>query len=80
MPDPVTPSRARGIRALASTFDRRDRIEIGVLLGVIALMHLAGFATLVLVIAPQHYQSGTEVFCIGLGFTAYLFGLRHAFD
>ncbi len=65
---------------LTSTFDRRDRIEIGVLLGVIALMHLVGFAVLFLVIAPQHYQSGTEVFGIGLGLTAYLFGLRHAFD
>jgi high-affinity nickel-transport protein len=71
----MTPS-----RGLASTWDSGDRIEIGVLLGVIALMHLAGFATLILMIAPQHYQTGTGVFSIGLGVTAYLFGLRHAFD
>jgi high-affinity nickel-transport protein len=76
----VTASRGGGIRGLASTFDRRDRIDIGVLLGIIAAMHLVGFATLVLVIAPQHYQTGTEVFGIGLGVTAYLFGLRHGFD
>jgi high-affinity nickel-transport protein len=80
MPDPIEPTPRRGIRGLASTWDSRDRIEIGVLLGVIAVMHLVGFATLVLVIAPQHYQTGTDVFGIGLGVTAYLFGLRHAFD
>jgi high-affinity nickel-transport protein len=76
----MTPSRGRGLRGLASTWDTGDRIEIGVLLGVIAVMHLVGFATLVLVIAPQHYQTGSQVFGIGLGVTAYLFGLRHAFD
>jgi nickel/cobalt transporter (NiCoT) family protein len=69
-----------GIRRLMSTWDRRDRIEIGVLLGVIAVMHLVGFATLVLVIAPHHYHAGTEIFGVGLGATAYLFGVRHAFD
>ncbi len=49
-------------------------------LGVIAVMHLAGFATLILVIAPQHLQAGSQVMGVGLGATAYLFGLRHAFD
>jgi hypothetical protein len=57
----MTPS-----RGLASTWDSGDRIEIGVLLAVIVLMHLAGFATLVLMIAPRHYQTGTGVFSIGL--------------
>jgi high-affinity nickel-transport protein len=76
----MTPSRARGIAGVASTWGKGDRIEIAVLLGVIAAMHLVGFATLALVIAPQHYQTETQVFGIGLGVTAYLFGLRHAFD
>jgi nickel/cobalt transporter (NiCoT) family protein len=68
------------IRRLLSTWNRRDYIEIGVLLGVIALMHLVGFATLVFVIAPHHYRAGAQIFGVGLGATAYLFGLRHAFD
>jgi high-affinity nickel-transport protein len=72
----VAPVRAK----LSSTWDRRDRIEIGALLGVIALMHLFGYATLILLIAPRHYHAGTQIFGIGLGATAYLFGLRHAFD
>jgi nickel/cobalt transporter (NiCoT) family protein len=65
---------------LSSTWNRHDRIEICVLLGVIALMHLLGFATLILLIAPRHLQAGSQIFGVGLGTTAYLFGLRHAFD
>jgi high-affinity nickel-transport protein len=65
---------------LSSTWNRHDRFEIGMALGVIAVMHLAGFATLILVIAPQHLQAGSQVMGVGLGATAYLFGLRHAFD
>ncbi len=63
-----------------ATWNRRDYIEIGVLLGVIALMHVVGFAVLVFAIAPHHYRAGTQIFGVGLGVTAYLFGLRHAFD
>jgi nickel/cobalt transporter (NiCoT) family protein len=69
-----------GIRRLMSPWDRHDRIEIGVLLGVIALMHVVGFGTLILAIAPHHYHSGNQIFGVGLGATAYLFGVRHAFD
>jgi high-affinity nickel-transport protein len=65
---------------VTSTWHRRDRIEIGALFGVIALMHVVGFATLAMGIAPHRYRVGTEIFGVGLGFTAYLFGLRHAFD
>jgi nickel/cobalt transporter (NiCoT) family protein len=68
------------LRRLLSTWDRRDFVEIGALLGVIALMHVVGFAVLAFVIAPHHYRAGTQIFGVGLGATAYLFGLRHAFD
>jgi high-affinity nickel permease len=65
---------------LSSTWNRHDRTEIGVILGVIALMHLIGFATLTVLIAPRHFHAGSQIFGVGLGATAYLFGLRHAFD
>jgi high-affinity nickel-transport protein len=68
------------LRRLLASWNRRDYIEIGVLLGVIALMHVVGFAVLVFAIAPHHYRAGTQIFGVGLGATAYLFGLRHAFD
>ena len=67
-------------RRLLSSWNRRDYFEIAVLLGIIALMHIVGFATLIFVIAPHHYRAGTQIFGVGLGATAYLFGLRHAFD
>jgi nickel/cobalt transporter (NiCoT) family protein len=68
------------VRRLLSTWNRRDYVDVGALLGVIALMHVVGFAVLVFVIAPHHYRAGTQIFGVGLGATAYLFGLRHAFD
>jgi nickel/cobalt transporter (NiCoT) family protein len=68
------------IRRLLSTWNRRDFFEIGVLLGIIALMHVVGFTSLIFVIAPHHYRAGAQIFGVGLGATAYLFGLRHAFD
>lgn len=84
MSEPTAEPSSTGFRArfrgMTSKWDRRDRAEIGALAGVIALTHIVGFATLLLLIAPHHYQAGTQVFGIGLGVTAYLFGLRHAFD
>ena len=62
------------------SWNRRDWLEVAALAAAIALLHLVGFGTLVMIIAPHHYQVGAQVFGIGLGVTAYTFGLRHAFD
>lgn len=59
---------------------RRDWRDASGLLGVVALMHIVGFGVLVFAVVPYHYQTGTQVFGIGLGITAYVFGMRHAFD
>jgi high-affinity nickel-transport protein len=49
--------------------------------GFVLLLHIAGWGTLVLAVAPHHYQLGSnQVFGIGLGVTAYTLGMRHAFD
>ncbi|MEJ0049243.1 MAG: HoxN/HupN/NixA family nickel/cobalt transporter [Rhodospirillales bacterium] len=50
------------------------------MLGFIALLHIVGWGALVAVVAPQHLSVGTTAFGIGLGFTAYMLGIRHAFD
>jgi high-affinity nickel permease len=50
------------------------------LLGFIALMHVVAFGLLFGVIGPANYKPGTSVFGIGLKITAYIYGLRHAFD
>ncbi|ETK34980.1 HoxN/HupN/NixA family nickel/cobalt transporter [Microbispora sp. ATCC PTA-5024] len=52
----------------------------GMALFVVAL-HLIGWFSLIALIVPRHYQLGTAGgFTVGLGVTAYLLGMRHAFD
>ena len=48
--------------------------------GFIALLHLLGWGTLVLVILPGDFHVGGQAFGVGLGATAYTLGMRHAFD
>ncbi|QBR03903.1 HoxN/HupN/NixA family nickel/cobalt transporter [Paraburkholderia pallida] len=50
------------------------------MIGVIALLHIVGWLTLVAVVVPQHLSLGAQAFGIGIGITAYTLGIRHAFD
>ncbi|GAB89479.1 HoxN/HupN/NixA family nickel/cobalt transporter [Gordonia rhizosphera] len=59
---------------------RTDWLHAGIQMAVVAAMHIVGFGVLFAVIVPHDYNLGTQVFSAGLGFTAYAFGLRHAFD
>lgn len=77
----TTPPRNAGtLRGAFDNWDRRDWTRIGVLFAFILALHAVGFGVLAGIIAPHGYQVGTEVFGIGLGVTAYVFGVRHAFD
>jgi high-affinity nickel-transport protein len=52
----------------------------GMALFVLAL-HVVGWGVLAFLVAPASYDVGSgEVFGIGLGVTAYVLGMRHAFD
>jgi len=57
-------------------FSGEELRRLGKFYVVIVLLHLAGWGTLLFLVAPK-YPSALG---IGVGFTAYLFGLRHAFD
>ncbi|MFF0249096.1 HoxN/HupN/NixA family nickel/cobalt transporter [Streptosporangium sandarakinum] len=47
----------------------------------IAALHIAGWFSLLALVAPHHYQLGQAgIFTVGLGLTAYTLGMRHAFD
>jgi high-affinity nickel-transport protein len=46
----------------------------------ITLLHLLGWGILLFVVQPQHLSLGGKVFGIGIGTTAYVLGMRHAFD
>ena len=80
MPEALPTARTTALRRLLSAWSRRDWLEVGALAAVIGALHVVGFGALILFVAPNHYQVGTEVFGVGLGVTAYTFGLRHAFD
>jgi nickel/cobalt transporter (NiCoT) family protein len=79
MPETVD-SAVNVFRRMARAWDRKDWREFGALVAAIAVLHIVGFGSLALLIAPNHYHVGTQVFGVGLGITAYTFGLRHAFD
>lgn len=58
-----------------------DRSTLVGMFGVVLVLHLLGWGVLVGVVAPQHLAVGSSgVFGVGLGATAYVLGMRHAFD
>jgi high-affinity nickel-transport protein len=66
---------------VSTRFDRTDRMTIAAMGGFVLALHLIGWAVLVFGVAPQHITLGSAgVFGVGLGVTAYLLGVRHAFD
>lgn len=78
MPTRFIPSQAPSAARRSWTVRRSRRA--GVLLAVIAAMHVLSFGVLILLVEPGHYRVGGSVLGIGLGLTAYTYGLRHAFD
>jgi nickel/cobalt transporter (NiCoT) family protein len=71
----------RRLAQLRGRLSRGEWAAIWGMSGFILLLHVVGWGVLGLIVAPQHYQvSGTTVFGIGLGVTAYTLGMRHAFD
>ena len=66
---------------VSTRFDRTDWTTIAAMGGVVLALHLFGWGVLVFGVAPQHITLGSAgVFGVGLGVTAYLLGVRHAFD
>ncbi|WP_312029872.1 HoxN/HupN/NixA family nickel/cobalt transporter [Actinomycetospora sp. TBRC 11914] len=58
-----------------------EKRSVAGMTGFVVLLHVLGWGTLAFFIAPAHYQlGGAGVFGLGLGLTAYLLGMRHAFD
>src|SRR5947209_11932719 len=61
------------VRAARLTFSRPQRLRLAAFYGCIGVLHVLGWG-LYLHYAAQFPQ------LVGLGFVAYMFGLRHAFD
>jgi nickel/cobalt transporter (NiCoT) family protein len=59
---------------------RRERRHLGAISAFICALHVLGWGTLAAIVAPQHLRLGTTAFGLGIGVTAYILGVRHAFD
>ena len=46
----------------------------------VVLMHVIGFGVFFVLIEPQHLKLGSSVFGVGIAITAYILGVKHAFD
>ena len=54
---------------------------LGGMAGFMVLLHFVGFGVLAGLVAPRNYHLGQSgIYSVGLGLTAYLLGMRHAFD
>jgi nickel/cobalt transporter (NiCoT) family protein len=66
---------------------RREWGRIAGMAIFVVVLHVVGFVSLFAIIAPHHYSLGVDssthkavVYSVGLGITAYMLGMRHAFD
>ncbi len=76
LPTALTPTTHRPAR-----WGGADRRSLASMAGVVLLLNLVGWGVLLLAVAPQQLAVGsTGVFGVGLGVTAFLLGVRHAFD
>ena len=70
-----------GLRDFWRSLDGGQRRTLGMMIGVVAALHVIGFVTLFAFIAPNRYSLGSSgIYTIGIGLTAYTLGMRHAFD
>jgi nickel/cobalt transporter (NiCoT) family protein len=65
----------------ATSFSAPERRSIVGMSAFVLLLHVVGWGVLVFAVAPAEYQLGsTGVLGVGVGLTAYMLGVRHAFD
>ena len=81
-PTPDTATRTdSAFTAFRRSLTGKDWAVIGGMFGFVALLNIVGWAVLAGGVAPQHLTlADGKAFGIALGVTAYLLGMRHAFD
>ncbi len=68
-------------RAIWRSLDAGQKRALLLMIGVVGALHVVGFLVLIALVAPNRYDLGASgVYTIGIGVTAYILGLRHAFD
>jgi high-affinity nickel-transport protein len=68
------------IMRIKGALTRREWARLGGMAAFVVALHVVGWGVLALIVAPHHYQVGTQAFGLGIGLTAYALGMRHAFD
>jgi nickel/cobalt transporter (NiCoT) family protein len=75
------PGLGRRIRAVWATLSAGQKRTLAMMMAVVGGLHVVGWGTLLLVIAPHHRGlGGAGALSVGVGVTAYTLGMRHAFD
>ncbi|MGV9824825.1 HoxN/HupN/NixA family nickel/cobalt transporter [Gordonia sp. NPDC003429] len=65
---------------IRSALTPREWASVGGMIAVVAALHVVGWVTLVVFVAPEHFTVGQKTLGVGIGLTAYTLGMRHAFD
>jgi high-affinity nickel-transport protein len=69
------------VRSVKRALSPAEWRRLGGFAAAVIALHVLGFVTLIVVVAPHHFSLGKQgVFGIGIGITAYTLGLRHAVD
>lgn len=62
------------------TITRQEWLRLAGIIAVVVGLHVIGWGTLIGIVAPRHFSVGDRTLGFGVGLTAYVLGLRHAFD
>ncbi|MFD3617590.1 HoxN/HupN/NixA family nickel/cobalt transporter [Streptomyces sp. NPDC058676] len=76
----TAPERGSARHRVLGSMTRQEWIRAGGMAAVVVALHVIGWFTLIVIVAPHHYGIGEKSFGIGIGVTAYTLGMRHAFD
>ena len=69
------------LSAFRHSLGRRDWAVLGSMTGFVVLLHVVGWGVLAWAVAPRNLLLGDgKAFGVALGVTAYVLGMRHAFD
>jgi nickel/cobalt transporter (NiCoT) family protein len=66
---------------IAASLTAKEWRRVAGMAAVVLVLHVVGFATLLVLVVPRDLElAGSGLFGVGIGITAYMLGLRHAFD
>ncbi|MFF0050845.1 HoxN/HupN/NixA family nickel/cobalt transporter [Streptomyces sp. NPDC005498] len=79
---PVPQRSSAGIRPMRTGpfIAKAEWSRLAAMFVFIAALHIVGWGVLVTLVTPQHFTMGEKGFGVGIGVTAYVLGMRHAFD